>query len=150
RTQVLDALLPREDGLKALLDAVEKKHLLPVEFDATRRQRLLTHKTTQVRDRAAKLFADAINPDRQKVVESYRAVLTLQGDTGRGKQLFTKHCAVCHKFEGQGNEVGPDIGSVGDKSPEALLVAIFDPNRAVEARYLNYVAETKSGLTLSG
>jgi N-acetyl-alpha-D-glucosaminyl L-malate synthase BshA len=29
-------------------------------------------------------------------------------------------------------------------------IAILDPNRAVEARYLNYTALTKSGLTLTG
>src|SRR5262249_53093692 len=37
-----------------------------------------------------------------------------------------------------------------DKSPEGLLIAILDPNRAVEARYVNYVAQTKNGLTLTG
>jgi putative heme-binding domain-containing protein len=31
-----------------------------------------------------------------------------------------------------------------------LLVAIFDPNRAVEPRYLNYVVATKSGLVVTG
>src|SRR5262249_59171960 len=40
--------------------------------------------------------------------------------------------------------------SLGDKSPEALLVAIFDPNRAVEARYLNYIAVLKSGVSYTG
>jgi putative heme-binding domain-containing protein len=42
------------------------------------------------------------------------------------------------------------LASVGDKSPQGLLTAILDPNKAVEARYVNYVATTKSGLTLSG
>src|SRR5262249_43472297 len=40
--------------------------------------------------------------------------------------------------------------SLADKSTEALLVAVLDPNRAVEARYVNYLAETKSGQTYSG
>ena len=35
--------------------------------------------------------------------------------------------------------------SLGDKSPAALLVAVLDPNRAVETRYINYSAVTQSG-----
>jgi putative heme-binding domain-containing protein len=46
--------------------------------------------------------------------------------------------------------VGPDLASLGDKSPQALLIAILDPNRAVEARYVNYTARTNAGLTYTG
>src|SRR5262249_47447770 len=65
-------------------------------------------------------------------------------------QLFTKHCAACHQLGGVGQAVGPDLASVGDKSPEALLIAILDPNQAVEARYINYRATTKNGLSFIG
>ncbi len=46
--------------------------------------------------------------------------------------------------------MGPDLASVPDKSLPGLLTAILDPNKNVEARYVNYVATTKSGLSLSG
>jgi putative heme-binding domain-containing protein len=49
-----------------------------------------------------------------------------------------------------GNVVGPDLASVGDKSPEGLLIAILDPNRAVEARYINYIVTTTDEQTLTG
>ena len=39
---------------------------------------------------------------------------------------------------------------VRDKPPEWFLPALFDPNQAVEARYVNYLAVTKSGVTLTG
>jgi putative heme-binding domain-containing protein len=68
----------------------------------------------------------------------------------RGKQIFAKTCAACHKFDGVGNVVGPDLASLGDKSPQSLLIALLDPNRAVEARYVSYVAATKNGLTFTG
>ena len=42
------------------------------------------------------------------------------------------------------------LASVGDKSVQGLLTAILDPNRAVEPRYVNYQASTKSGKTLNG
>jgi putative heme-binding domain-containing protein len=68
----------------------------------------------------------------------------------RGAQLFAKICAQCHKFAGAGHEVGPDLTSLSDKSSEALLVAVLDPNRAVETKFLTFVVETNSGMTFSG
>ena len=46
--------------------------------------------------------------------------------------MFQKVCATCHRLGGVGTEVGPDLAALADKSPESLLVAILDPNRAVE------------------
>jgi putative heme-binding domain-containing protein len=146
----LDILLQRESGTSAILDAIDQKEVLPIEIDAARRQRILQQKHASLRDRAAKLFAGTINTDRQKVVDSYRSVLTAKGDPKRGAQIFTKTCATCHRFQGVGEEVGPDLASLGDKSPEALLTAILDPNRAVEARYIAYIAVTKAGVSYNG
>src|SRR5439155_13171861 len=115
------------------------------------RQRLLDHKDTAVRDRAAKVFAGAASPDRQNVIDTYAdAVANMTGDAARGQKVFAKTCSAYHKLGGVGNEVGPDLASLNDKSTDYLLVAVLDPNRAVEARYVSYVAETKSGLTLTG
>jgi putative heme-binding domain-containing protein len=150
RAQVLDVLLRRNDWARATLDAVQRQQVLPAEIDAPRRQRLLESRTPDIRQRAAKLLAAGINPDRQKVIDSYRTVLNLQGNLERGQQLFAKHCAVCHRLGGVGNEVGPDLASLGDRSSPTLLIAVLDPNRAVEARYINYVATTKNGLTFTG
>jgi putative membrane-bound dehydrogenase-like protein len=150
RGRVLDALLGREDWSGALLDAVEHKQVLIQEIDAVHRQRLLQHRAAAIRSRAGKVLAGALDPDRAKVVAAYRPALALAGDASRGRQLFTKTCATCHQLAGIGNQVGPDLASVGDKSPEGLLISILDPNRAVEARYLNYQAVLRDGRTFSG
>jgi putative heme-binding domain-containing protein len=84
------------------------------------------------------------------MIDSYRPVVSMKGDARRGAQVFARVCASCHELAGIGHRVGPDLASLGDKSPESLLVAILDPNRAVEARYVSYVALTKNGLTLTG
>ncbi len=150
RGRVLDTLLQREAGVQAVLDALDRKQMLLLDVDAVHRQRLLEDKASAVRERAAKLFASAVNADRQKVVEAHKAVLQLQGDSNRGAQVFAKICATCHVLGNVGHKVGPDLASLGDKSPASLLIAILDPNRAVEARYVNYVAVTKTGLTFVG
>jgi putative membrane-bound dehydrogenase-like protein len=150
RNQVLDVLFRRDQWLEAILHAIEKKQIAAAEINAVQRQRLLTQGSADVRRRAARLFADAINPDRQKVIAGYQTVLSMAGDAKRGEQVFRKQCAACHQLGGVGNAVGPDLASLGDKSPQALLIAILDPNRAVEARYVGYTAITKSGKTFTG
>jgi putative membrane-bound dehydrogenase-like protein len=150
RQQVLTVLASREAWLSTLLEAIENKQIAPAEIDAIRRQRLLEHRSAQVRRRATKLFADSINTDRQKVIDAYQSVLTLNGDVKNGAEVFRKSCAACHQLGGVGNAVGPDLASIGDKSPPALLIAILDPNRAVEARYVGYTATTKGGRTFTG
>jgi putative membrane-bound dehydrogenase-like protein len=150
RGQVLDLLLSRERWQPLVLTAMEEQRVLPVDFDAARRQRLLEHKSSEIRSRAAKLLAGTVSADRQKILGEYRITLTLTGDPARGGQLFAKACAQCHKLAGTGHEVGPDLAALTDKSPESILVAVLDPNRAVESKFLNYTAVTKAGLTYQG
>ncbi|HEV3261576.1 MAG TPA: PVC-type heme-binding CxxCH protein [Gemmataceae bacterium] len=150
RSQVLGVLFGRTEWVKAVLDAVENKQVPAFEIDAGRRQLLLQHRDSDVRRRAARLFAGAVHPDRQKVIDDYRPVLTLKGDADRGLKVFTKNCSTCHRLGDVGHEVGPDLASVADKGSEYLLTNILDPNRAVEPQYISYVAETKNGLLLTG
>jgi len=150
RSQILAMVLTRPAWAGSLLDAVESKKILPTELDTVRRQNLLQYRDPGVRARAEKLLAAASNPDRAKVVAQYVQSLPTKGDITSGKKLFVKHCAACHQLGGVGQQVGPDLASVPDKSTEGLLTAILDPNKAVEARYVNYLATTKAGVSLSG
>lgn len=150
RGQVLDALLSQPIWTKMTLDAIKRKDIPAQEIDAIRRQRFLLHKDDEIRISAKNVFAAASSSDRGKVVNDYWLRLPNKVDAGRGAKLFVKACAACHKLGDLGQNVGPDLASVGDKSVQGLLTAILDPNRAVEARYVNYFATTKKGQTFSG
>jgi putative membrane-bound dehydrogenase-like protein len=150
KSQVLDLLLSRDAWRDELLSALEKKGVPPGHIDAARRQRLLTHKDAEVRKRAAKVFEGTTNADRQKVLKDYAEVATMKGDATRGKAVFEKRCSVCHRLEGVGHEVGPDLAALANKSAAYLLQEILDPNRNVDTRYLEYVVQTKSGRTFNG
>jgi putative heme-binding domain-containing protein len=150
RSQVLQALLERPARVPALLDAIEKKQVLALELDASRRQALLEHRDAKVRKRAQKVLAGAVDPDRQKVIDAYRGALSRAGEAAKGKAVYEKSCAACHKLGGLGNEVGPDLAALRDKSAEYLLIAVLDPNRAVEARYVSYQAELADGRVRAG
>jgi putative membrane-bound dehydrogenase-like protein len=90
------------------------------------------------------------NADRSKVVQGYSAVAQLQGDAQRGHALFTAVCSSCHRLKGEGNELGPDLGTVAGKPMEQLIEAILDPNRAVEQRYLAHTVTLIDGKQITG
>jgi putative heme-binding domain-containing protein len=84
------------------------------------------------------------------VVDAYRPALRIKGDPAAGAALFQKLCASCHRLGNQGVEVGPDLATLNDKSPESLLIAILDPNRAFEAKYAGFAIATVDGRVLNG
>ena len=46
--------------------------------------------------------------------------------------------------------VGPDLAALTDRSPQALMTAMLDPNRAVEAKFLEFTAFTTDGRQSAG
>ena len=149
REPVLSALLARPAWIESLLTALERGQVAATQISPAQRQKLTTHPQPALRDRATKLFA-ATSADRAKVIKDYAAVDTLKGDAARGRELFTKNCATCHRLKNEGRELGPDLGQTATRDTDWLLTAILDPNAAVEARYLGYTAITKSGNEYSG
>jgi putative heme-binding domain-containing protein len=147
RSQILDVFLSRPAWQRALLQAVEKKQVPAAHIDSARRQRLLAGKD---RELAARLLAGATNPDRQKVLKAYGDVPSMKGDPAHGKKVFAKHCATCHRLHDVGHAVGPDLAAVTNRTPQFLLIAILDPNKEVDPRYVEYVATTRDGRVFTG
>lgn len=149
KSQVLDALLSRPRGPLDLLAAVQDKAIPAAEIDAARRQRLLQSRDEPIRILAARVF-DRTTPDRQQVLHDYQAAVARLGDPEKGKAVFARACATCHRLHGTGHEVGPDLAALAVKTPQYLLQEILDPNRNVDTRYVQYQAVTKAGLTYTG
>lgn len=150
RSKVLDVLLSREPLTLALFEAIEAGQLQAAEIDTTRRQQLISSRSQKLRERANALLVDNIDSDRARVIESYRVAGLTDGNAARGEVLFEKHCQVCHRFNDRGHAVGPDLSALTDKSPDALAIAVLDPNRAIESKFVSYTAVTNDGLTFTG
>jgi len=150
RDRIVENLLRRNYWTRVFLDAVEKRSVGAGEVEMVRWQEIVRSSEPSEQKRAEKILAGLIDPNRQKAVQRYHSTLTLTGDAGRGKPLFVKHCATCHKLGDAGQNVGPDLASRKDKSPESLLIAVLDPNRNVEPKYVAYVAVTTGGRTYNG
>jgi putative membrane-bound dehydrogenase-like protein len=140
RTQIMDAIFSRNPWIKQLLLAIQANKIPLAHLDASRRQQLMQHRNASIRRLAAEVLASAINPNRQQLIEHYLAVGQQSADTERGRLVFAQHCSACHRLNGSGHAVGPDLAAFIDKSDAGLLTAILDPNRAIEDRYLEYLA----------
>jgi putative heme-binding domain-containing protein len=88
--------------------------------------------------------------ERAKVLSRFADVPKLRGDSKNGATLFKQQCAQCHRLRGEGVEVGPDLGMMVGKPVEQIVVAILDPNAAVETRYQNFSVTTKDDHEVSG
>jgi putative membrane-bound dehydrogenase-like protein len=87
---------------------------------------------------------------RGPVVEKYRAALALKGDVERGRAVAQKNCLVCHKSNGEGQDVGPDLATVKARTPEELITHILDPNREVNPQFAATRLLTTTGEVLDG
>jgi putative membrane-bound dehydrogenase-like protein len=150
RREAQTLFVARPGTALALLKAVEAGKIPVGDLDAATRNALAESKSEKVRELAAKVLATAAKSTRGEVLAKFQPVLTLTGDDAHGRVLFEKKCATCHKHRDLGNEIGPQLVALQNKSAEFLLRAILDPNQAVESKYTGYVATTKDGRTFTG
>ena len=84
-----------------------------------------------------------------------KEILALQGDVSRGREMFFKsassQCRNCHRIQGEGQEIGPDLSQIGKKYDRAqLLESILQPSRKIDAAFQTYLVETNRGSVYSG
>jgi putative heme-binding domain-containing protein len=149
KRQIVTQVTGRRDWIKLALDAVEQGQIAASDFDADNRWRMFDDAEPALRQRAEHLLGAALDRNRQQVVARFKEH-PREGDAARGLAAFDKHCARCHRWGDRGQSIGPDLASITDRLPETMLVAILDPNRAVEARYVSYTATTHEGLSYTG
>jgi putative heme-binding domain-containing protein len=65
--------------------------------------------------------------------------------------FFATSCATCHRFDGYGGNIGPDLGTVGNRfSSEGLMEAIITPSALISDQYSSSEVKLKNEETLSG
>ena len=151
RSHVLDRLLNSPNTTLQVLRAIQRKDLLASDLGIVRQHQIRRHSDDRIQELADQLYGSSVNAERESVVAQYeRTTAGRIGNSTRGAVIFKKYCATCHRLGNAGNEVGPNLAALSDKSPRSLLTAILDPNRSVEERYVSYNIQTRDGLLLSG
>ncbi len=82
---------------------------------------------------------------------SIQDITKLRADMTRGKAVFANRCLTCHKVGGEGNNIGPDLTTIGKKFDKtALLDAIINPSAAIVFGYEPWLVNTKDGASVYG
>lgn len=149
RTAALRTLMGSTRGALAVIQrAVQGKLPAPVLQEAVTIAR--DHRSSEVRDLFERFLPDAERVKRLGDTIDPEDLLALPGDVGRGREWFFSEsatsCKSCHRAEGRGTELGPDLSTVGSKySRRDLLRQILEPSREVDPKFATRAIATRDG-----
>jgi putative membrane-bound dehydrogenase-like protein len=150
RQQVTEMMLTRPSWTQALVDALKKGEIATRELGLTAASRLRQVRDEKLRVQVEELLSQVTESQRGEVIARYLKEMPASGDPVQGRGLFQQQCASCHRVANLGEQLGPDLAALTDKTTPSLVTAILDPNRAIEDKYLQYVALTEDGLQIAG
>jgi putative membrane-bound dehydrogenase-like protein len=153
RASALVLLMRRTAWTKALIDGMENGQIDKADLSVEQAQLLSQHPDKAIATRATKLLASGgrlPDPNRKKVLDAMLPLAKKHGDKGKGKTVFEKNCAKCHRHGSLGQTVGPDLTGIAVRDRADILIDILDPNRSVEGNYRQYQVFTKKGALLTG
>ena len=150
RSFALTLLQRRADTTMRMLQAMKAGTLSPAGLTVDQRVLLLKSSNDEIRAVAEELLGGAVSSQRQKIVREYNNALSLSGSAKSGAEVFKRVCAGCHRVEEAGHRVGPDISDVRNRSRQALLHDILDPNSKLEPRFAACIVVTVDGRTFNG
>jgi len=129
------------------------------ETTSTLRQEIValtaSHPQSEVRDLFERFVPASKRSKRLGTLVNSAELLAMETDIERGRALFFRDgsasCKTCHRVNGTGETLGPDLSQIGKKySPAEMLTHLLEPSRFIDAKYVPYILETTAGLVHSG
>ncbi|HWL08532.1 MAG TPA: PQQ-dependent sugar dehydrogenase [Planctomicrobium sp.] len=124
-----------------------------------RRQRIAARISRESPEHVKGLFERFLPVEQRRqtlgMVVNPEEIFRLKGNVAAGRFLFQKaegfSCRNCHRSEGIGRELGPDLSKIGSKrSREQILKSILEPSAEIDQDYVMYLLETTDGRVLTG
>ena len=144
----INTFLTDEVRISILLSALEQGTISAAHVSWPRRVSLMAQANQALRTRARAIFTR--NND-DEINESYRPALDLRGSPENGKDIYMSHCARCHQIRGaSGISIGPDLGTVHNWSPDAIMANTLAPNLSISSGYDLWTVTLKTGEAMQG
>jgi putative heme-binding domain-containing protein len=109
-----------------------------------------------IADRLSKAWG-SLRPESKEKAErmaKYKALLTpaylRAADTSRGRLVFSRTCASCHRLFDQGGAIGPELTGSQRANLDYVLENLLDPSAIVPFDYRVTIVEMKDGRFLTG
>jgi putative heme-binding domain-containing protein len=154
RPLIVELLTRRAAWSKQLLAEIKSGRLPPTVLHANQVARLQSSPDVELVELSREVWGTVRtqrNPQRQRVIDEVRQRLSdASADPVRGREVFRKVCANCHKIHGEGHDVGPDITRNGRSTLEQLLSNVLDPSLVIGASYQGRIIATEEGQVLTG
>jgi putative membrane-bound dehydrogenase-like protein len=172
RVEALRALKDRGDAKTApLVAAMAKDDTLPV---SVRAQAVLTWSALgTIDDASMKLLAESGFPEiaaeamrtspnrpvptdkRPAATDTAAWLKLLEGeyDLDAGRRIFEgklANCSACHRVDGRGANVGPDLSLIGRTDRKWIVESILQPSAVVAPHFQNWRIETVDGKSFTG
>jgi putative heme-binding domain-containing protein len=150
REAVIASVLSRPRHHAALLSAVESGAVPLSSLDSNRRDQLKKSKDEAIRERANHLFVVDKASDRMRAFDEAKSALSLKPVPANGHEVFKRACANCHRLDGEGYAVGPDLFDIRNQSKESILLHLVIPEAEIAPNFASYTCEKKDGSVVSG
>jgi putative membrane-bound dehydrogenase-like protein len=156
RNDALTTLASRPAYAMALLDAIQLKKVPRPDVPAFVLRQLAGMKDEPVLRRLQEVWGAVREPSKDKTatIARYRASLTPDrvhtADRSRGRSVFARNCAACHKLFGEGGQIGPELTGSQRSNLDYLLENLVDPSALVGRDYQMSIIETADGRILNG
>jgi putative heme-binding domain-containing protein len=149
RSHAADVLLGDAARARLLVAAMRDGRIQPWTLGFWQKQSLVLHRDPEIR-KAARAVLEEDPRQRGATVKRYAAALDLEGHADRGERVFSRVCAACHRLDGKGGDLGPDLATVRHRPPLTLLSDILLPSQSIAQHYETYVVERTDGRTEAG
>ncbi len=155
KADAVATLAARRDTALSLLAAVEAKRVARSEVSAFAARQMFALNDAAVRDRLKHVWGE-VRPTAGKpeVLAKYKTMLTpaylRSADVNNGKAVYAKTCQACHKLNGLGTDIGPNLNGVNRGNLDYWLTNLTDPGAEVGKDYRMSVVRTTDGRVVSG
>jgi putative heme-binding domain-containing protein len=88
-------------------------------------------------------------------IAGWKTKLSAPGDAAAGRRLFFSpagpRCSACHKYDGRGGNVGPDLTLISRSAPrEKIITSILRPSQEIAPDYQAWTLVDRDGKTYTG
>ena len=153
RVEAINLLASRRSWAKEMLDALGRKEIAFTDININLILRLGRFRDTGLNKQIDQVWGKVRQgtPAELNALSDKKRLELAEGagSMARGKLVFTNQCSKCHRFEGLGHDVGPNLDGAS-RDFESLLTNVFDPNRVVGQPYFSNFVVLNNGRVENG